>query len=208
MTVSTFTFSGDSVALIVRGKTSHSHEPGLLEQHADCILSHGAPIGFFGQGNTGSSGNASSGSGGSSRKSAGTSNATGFAMSGVVYDFASLSRFRANYVNDSVAKATKTISTVLFVQVSAAEASSFDKAWADMLADPGGFNILGWNCATHAAKAFQKAKILAGGIPGLDTPNNLYLQLCKEKAGKVSVISGYVGFSPFGAGYMLTVDSP
>ena len=84
----------------------------------------------------------------------------------------------------------------------------FDKAWADMQADPGGFNIVGWNCATHAAKAFQKAKILAGGIPGLDTPNNWYLQLCKEKAGKVSVISGYVGFSSFGAGYMLTVDSP
>lgn len=31
-----------------------------MEQHADCALSNGAPIGFFGQGNTGSSGGAPS----------------------------------------------------------------------------------------------------------------------------------------------------
>jgi len=208
MPSSTFVFGGNKVALIVRGKTSHTHEPGLMEQHADCVLSNGSPIGFFGAGNDGSSGGGSSGSAGSSKSSAGSSNSTGFAMSGVVYDFASLSRFRANYVNASVARGTKTISTVLLIDVSTAEAGAFDKAWADMAKDPGLFNILGWNCATHASKAFQKAGILAGGVPGLDTPNNLYLQLCTEKAGKVSVISGYVGFSAFGTGYMMTVDTP
>lgn len=208
MAVSYNVFGGNQVALIVRGKTSHSHEPGLMEQHADCALSNGAPIGFFGAGNDGSSGGGSSGSGASSKSSAGSSNSTGFVMSGVVYDLAALSRFRANYVDASIARGTKTVSTVLFVQVSATEAKNFDKAWADMSKDPGMFNILGWNCATHAAKAFQKAGILAGGIPGLDTPNNLYLQLCTEKAGKVSIASGYVGFSAFGSGYMLIVDTP
>ncbi len=208
MTASTFTFSGDRVALIVRGKTSHSHAPGVMEQHADCILSNGAPIGFFGTGNDGSSGGASSGIGESSRRSANSSNSSGMGMTGVVYDFAGLSRARANYVDMTVARGTGTISTVLFVQVSAAEARAFDRAWADMMADPGSFHILGWNCSTHASMAFRNAGILAGGIPGLDTPDNLYRQLCVEKAGKVSVISGYVGFSAFGSGYMLTVDTP
>jgi hypothetical protein len=48
-------FSGDQVGLIVRGKKSHAHKPDVMEQHADCILSNGAPVGFFGEGNNGSS---------------------------------------------------------------------------------------------------------------------------------------------------------
>lgn len=190
MASSTFTFGGDKVALIVRGKKSHKHTPGNLEQHADCILSNGAPVGFFGEGNDGSS------------------NSSGLGMNGIVYDYSTLSRKRAPYVDAGIAKSTGVISTVLFVPVSAAEASAFDKAWTDMASDPGSFHILGWNCSTHACSAFQKAGILAGGIPGLDTPDNLYRQLCFEKAGKLSVISGYVGFSAFGKGYLLTVDTP
>lgn len=190
MTSSTIIFGGARVALIVRGKTSHSHVPGNLEQHADCILSNGAPVGFFGEGNDGSS------------------NGSGIGMDGIVYDYSALSRKRANYVNAGVAKGTGTISTILCVQVSSAEALAFDKAWVDMAADPGSFHILGWNCSTHASSAFKSAGILAGGIPGLDTPDNLYRQLCVEKAGKVSVISGYVGFSASGSGYLVTVETP
>lgn len=190
MTTSTFTFAGDKIALIVRGKKSHAHVPGNLEQHADCILSNGSPVGFFGEGNDGSS------------------NSSGMGMNGIVYDYSALSRKRAPYVDAGIAKSTGTISTVLFVQVSTAEANAFDKAWADMTSDPGSFQILGWNCSTHASQAFRNAGILAGGIPGLDTPDNLYRQLCAEKGGKLSVISGYVGFSAFGTGYMLTVETP
>lgn len=190
MSSSTFTFSGDKVALIVRGKKSHEHIPGKLEQHADCILSNGTPIGFYGEGNDGSG------------------NTSGLGMDGIVYDYSALLRKRAPYVDIGQARSTGTISTVLFVPVSPTEAAAFDKAWADMTANPGLFQILGWNCSTHASSAFRKARILAGGIPGLDTPNNLYRQLCVEKAGKLSVISGYVGFSTFGKGYMLTVDTP
>jgi len=189
MASSTFTFAGDRVALIVRGKKSHEHAPGNLEQHADCILSNGAPIGFFGQGNDGSS------------------NSSGLGMDGIVYDYSKLSRKRAPYVDAGVAKSTGIMSTVLFVQVSTAEAIAFDQAWADMTSTPGAFHILGWNCSTHASSAFRKAGILAGGIPGLDTPDNLYRQLCAEKAGKLSVVSGYVGFSAFGKGYMLMVET-
>jgi len=182
--------AGDKVALIVRGKTSHAHEPGAMEQHADCVLSNGAPVGFFGAGNDRSS------------------NATGIGMTGVVYDFNGLSRARANYVDGGIAAGTGTVSTVLFVRTSTAQSAAFDKAWADMTKDPGSFHILGWNCATHASQAFRNAGILAGGIPGLDTPNNLYRQLCFEKKGVVSVASGYVGFSAHKSGYMLTVVDP
>lgn len=207
MTVSNFIFSGNQIALIVRGKTSHAHEPELMQQHADCVLSNGSPIGFYGAGNAGSSAGASSGVGKSSKSSAGSSNSSGIAMTGLVYDFAALSRFRANYVDAGIARGTKTISTVLFVQVSAAEASAFDAAWAEMIKDPGHFNIIGWNCSTHASQAFRKSGVLAGGIPGLDTPNSLYEQLCRERQGKVVVISGYIGFFPFGPGFSLKVET-
>lgn len=43
-------FTGNSVGLIVRGKCSQEHHPDNLDQHADCVLSNGAPIGFFGEG--------------------------------------------------------------------------------------------------------------------------------------------------------------
>jgi hypothetical protein len=198
---------GDRVGLVVRGKSSHADDPSVFAQHADCILSNGSPVGFFGTGNTGSSGGGSSGSGGSSRSSANSSNSSGMGMTGVVYDATALGRNRANYVDLGIAQATKTASTVLLVQVSATEAAAFDKAWADMSADPGSFQLLGWNCSTHASQAFRKAGILSGGIPGLDTPNNLYKQLCIEKRGKVSVVSGYVGFKPGGKGHIMMVEA-
>lgn len=203
----TIIFTGsDRIGLVVRGKKSHAHEPDLMAQHADCILSNGAPIGFYGEGNTGSSSGGSSGSAASGKKSAGSSNSTGFAMSGVVYDASSLARKRAPYVDLGIAKGTNTISTVLLVQVSASEALAFDKAWSGMATDPGSFQILGWNCSTHASQAFKKAGVLSGGIPGLDTPNNIYKQLCFEKKGKVSMASGYVGFSASGSGYIVTIE--
>lgn len=189
MALNSYVFSGDRVALIVRGKTSHSHEPGLMAQHADCVLSNGSPIGFFGEGNDNSG------------------NGSGMRMDGIVYDYSQLSKKRAPYVDAGIAKGTNTVSTVLFVRVSLSEAIAFDKAWADMTTSPGSFQILGWNCSTHASQAFRQAGILSGGIPGLDTPDNLYKQLCTEKASHVSVISGYVGFSAFGKGYMLNVET-
>ena len=127
-------------------------------------------------------------------------------MDGIVYDFSALSRKRANNVDLKIAKANQTVSTVLIVPVSAKEAAAFDKAWEEMSADPGMFNILGWNCATHASNAFRRAGILSGGIPGLDTPDNLYKQLCVEKGGKVTSVSGYVGFSSSGARYVLNIE--
>ena len=207
MGATNYTFGGDRVALIVRGKTGADHSPGLMEQHADCVLSTGAPVGFFGEASDGgSTGRAPSSVGGSGRGSVGKSNGVGMGMAGVVYDMEKLRQHRPYYVDLGMARGYGVVSTVLFVQVSAAEAMAFDKAWAEMARDPGSFQIVGWNCSTHASQAFRKAGILSGGIPGLDTPNNLYLQLVRERAGKTTSASGYVGFKASGAGYMLTID--
>lgn len=207
MTLTTLVFSGSQVALIVRGKLSAAHEPDLMEQHADCVLSNGTPIGFYGEGNHGSSAGGSSGIDKSSRKSAASFNSTGFGMSGVVYEYAELARFRANYVDAAIARGTGSICTMLVVTVSNAEAQAFDEAWSEMKKDPGSFHIVGANCSSHASQAFQKSGILAGGIPGLDTPNNLYRQLSTEKAAKVTTYSGYAGFLPAGAGFSVTISS-
>lgn len=61
---------------------------------------------------------------------------------------------------------------------------------------PDGFRLLGNNCSTHASDAFIKAKIVRRGIPGLDTPNNLYKQLAKLKDRKTVSYSGFLGHCP------------
>jgi len=209
MATTNYNFGGDRVALIVRGKHSADHEPSVMAQHADCALSKGAPVGFFGEaGGGGSSGRAPSSIGASGRGSTGKSNSIGLGMAGVVYDFDKLRQNRPFYVELAQAKGYNLVSTVLFVQVTASEAKAFDDAWAGLTKSPGSFQLLGWNCSTHASQAFRASGILSGGIPGLDTPDNLYKQLCKERAGKVVSVSGYVGFARSGSGFMMTVDTP
>jgi hypothetical protein len=210
MSATPYTFGGDRIALIVRGKTSADHDPGLMEQHADCALSTGAPMGFFGEASDGgSAGRAPSSFGGSHRASTGKSNGVGLGMAGIVYDLELLRRNRPFYVDVATARGYGVVSTVLLIAVTPTEAAAFDKAWADMKANPGSFQILGWNCSTHASQAFRRAGILANGIPGLDTPNNLYKQLSREKAGKVTSVTGYVGFAVAGGGrFIMTVDTP
>jgi hypothetical protein len=164
------------VALVVRGKKSTSHEPGVLEQHADCILPDGSPIGFYGTGNDQSG------------------NAIGLRMNGEVWDFPLLSTRRVMYVDFDSAVGYGAISTTLFVQVTPAQSAAFVSAWSTMKTSPGSFNIVGDNCSTHASKAFMDAGILTDGIPGLDTPDNLYKQLVAQLPGKTMPMSGYIGF--------------
>jgi hypothetical protein len=184
------TFAGDKVGLIVRGKTSPAHEPGVMEQHADVILPDGSPVGFFGEGNDGSF------------------NKSGLGMDGTVYDFSELRKHRPYYIDCATARGYGVLSTFLIFAVSATEAKKFSDYWGGLDKSPGSFNILGGNCSTRASGSFQAAGILSGGIPGLDTPNNLYLQLHREKGKTALVDSGYIGFSPRGRGFDLVVDVP
>ena len=207
----TYTIKSNVVGLIIRGKQNDHHNPGNMEQHADCILPNGQPVGFFGGG-----GDASSGSSGSSFGSSITSwaggpsgsfNSTGINMKGMVAYHKEMKRIRPMYVDINQARRYKVKSTVLLLEVSVAQASLFQNYWKQLKLKPGSFNILGDNCSTHASEAFIAANIVTGGIPGLDTPNNLYKQLKSRYSGKTRILSGIVGAKHIGGDkYELLVE--
>ena len=185
----TFTFAGENVGLVVRKKTSHKDRPSVFQQHADCILSNGAPVGFFGEGVGDNS-----------------SNALGIRMSGDVYGYGDMQKKRPFYIDQGRAKTMKMVSTVLILNVSRATAIQFDSFWKGLNRARVEFNFVGGNCSTHASEAFFQAGILAGGIRGLDTPNRLYHQLYRQYEGRCKSMSGFVGFSPSDSGYLVLVD--
>lgn len=185
-------FAGEHVGLIVRGKTSATHNPGVMEQHADCILSDGSCVGFFGEGRDGSSG---------------SSGSAGLNMRGVVYDMDGLRQNRPYYIDGALARGYNVVSTVLSIFVGTSQAQAFDQAWASLAANPPSFWLAGANCSTRASGAFKTAGILSGGIPGLDTPDHLYDQLVATLGNVCSSHSGYVGFTPANNGYDVTIDA-
>lgn len=218
------TFPGNMIGLVVRGKTGPDHHPGVMEQHADCILPNGAPIGFFGddgvasggsssgQGSSASSGrSSSSGSFASPGRSSGSSsNSTGMNMRGAVFSYLTYLKARPYYVDVAQARKYKVKSTVLTINVTAAEAKAFQGYWDNLTKKPGPFYLLGYNCSTHASEAFIEAGIVDSGIPGLDTPDHLYDQLIDDSAGNVCRIwasySGYVGFVQAGPDFTVVIE--
>jgi hypothetical protein len=180
-------FPGTVVALVVRGKTSPTHAPGNMEQHADCVLSNGAPVGFFGTGG-------------------GASASSGMGLSGVVADHAWFKVHRLSYVDLATAKKYGMVSTLLTVDATVAQVALFESYWTTLATSPGNFNILGNNCSTHASDAFISSGILGSGIPGLDTPDNLYRQLVAALGARTKSYSGYVGFTPAGAAFDVDVQ--
>jgi hypothetical protein len=182
-------FTSAMVGLVVRGKRSPTHAPGVMEQHADCVLPDGSPVGFFGTGPNRSGGGSSA-----------SSMNVGLNMRGVVYRYPEFRINRPWYVNLADAKASGVVSTVLTVNVGTAVALTFAAYWQKLFDKPGGFDLLGNNCSTHASDAFVASKILRRGIPGLDTPDHLYKQLATEKRGLTASYSGYVAFTPRAAG--------
>ena len=182
-TVITFGGSSKQIGLIVRGKQSTDHHPDNLAQHADVILSDGSPIGFYGQGNDQSG------------------NAIGLRMQGVVWDYADMKISRPWYVDVDSAVANRVVSTVLLIDVDQATADRFEQAWDKMTLSPGDFNILGGNCSTHASAAFIAAGVVKVEIPGLDTPDHLYIQLTDTVPGsRQHSYTGYIGFDPVPTG--------
>lgn len=169
------------VALVVRGKKSDAHDPGI-SSHADCLLPGGEPIGYFGAGGVQTSGNLSA-----------SWHSVGLNKKGQVVDYDRLKKVLRRYTDPNIAQATNTVSTVLVMEVDAIEALAFKNYWKNLTDTSDGFRLLGNNCATHASKAFIRAKIISKGIPGLDTPNNLYSQLLKVKGRKMKAYSGFLG---------------
>lgn len=187
------TFAGDKVALIVRGKTSAEHAPGKLEQHADCARSNGKPVGYFGEGGEGSGY---------------ITSAVLIGIRGEVYDLDAFKVHRPYYVDATIARGAGVRSTALVVRVSSAQAERFDDYWDRLAEDPGTFRLLGKNCSTRASGAFRHAEILASGIPGLDTPDNLYKQLVRQRADICDSHSGYIGFTAVGANMTMVIEAP
>ncbi len=195
-----FSTGPKKIALVVRGKQGPDHHPGKLEQHADCIQQNGAPIGFFGQGNDS------------------TLNSAGLSMNGIVYDYPLFQRHRPQYVDLNMAVARRVVSTALLVEVDQTTANKFNEAWWRMRTNPGTFDIVGNNCATHASAAFIYAGVLGSTIPWMDTPDNLYDQLVDTiPAGRRTSYTGFMGFTPVSTGFTLqsrpyvpspTVNSP
>ena len=168
------------ISLIIRGKASEQHHPGVMEQHADVILSDGTPMGFFGE-------------------NGGVSAGIGMGMDGVVADPDWFEENRSGYMNARIAERYDMPSTVLTLNVMPEQAAKFDEYWANLDDEPGDFSLLGANCSTHAAEAFEYAGITDKGIPGLDTPDNLYSQLKDVQPAAMSE-SGYLGFNQSAAG--------
>ncbi len=192
------------VGLIVRGKIDHNHEPGKLEQHADCVLPNGVPVGFFGGGGDASSGSFASITNSFSGWADGPSgvwNSVGLNMKGFVAYYEDFQKMRPAYVDLNLAIKYKTVSTLLIINVNETQAGLFQSYWEQLRLNPGAFNILGGNCSTHASEAFRHAHILNKGIPGLDTPNNLYQQLFKLNKESSQSVSGHVGFRLYRAGH-------
>lgn len=178
----------NAIGMIVRGKVAPNHHPGKMEQHTGCILSNGAPIGFFGEGDGDSA------------------NIVGMSMKGTVYTHKEFERKRPYYINLKKAQASRIISTVLIIEVTPAEAKAFDSAWEELKKKPAAFHILGGNCSTRASSTFIASGILKRGIPGLDTPDNLYAQLAEKR--KCTSISGFIGFSATSSGGYELVYEP
>ncbi len=197
-----YTIKSNVIGLIVRGKKNDAHSPGNMEQHADCILPNGGHVGFFGGGGDASSGSSGSSLGSSLNSWANgpsiSSNSTGINMKGKVAHHKELLKIRPMYVDINLARQYKVYSTVLLLETTLTQAKLFNTFWDNLKLKPGTFNILGGNCSSNAAKAFIHANIITGGIPGLDTPNNLYKHLKTKHSGKQRIYSGHIGSKHIG----------
>ena len=175
------------VGLIVRGKTSASHSPGLMDQHADCVLGSGEPVGFYGLAN------------------GGRSNSAGLNMNGVVWRFDQLMQNRPYYVDVEIARKYNAVSAILLIPASVAQVKRFAEYWDTLERSPGSFDIVGGNCSTHASVGFIYSGLIKNGIPGLDTPDNLFRQLSAQNSGLARY--GYLGFDGGSGLFNVSIDS-
>jgi hypothetical protein len=174
-----------TIGLIIRGKYSEAHEPGVLQQHADATFADGSIVGFFRNPNGGSG------------------NSAGFGLSGVVADKAWFEANRPGYVNADKAKQQGIVSTYCTLKVCPSAATAFKAAWDSLKSNPPGFSIIGRNCSARAGGCFESAGALVGGIAGLDTPNHLYEDLKVRFKNQLKCTSGYFGYDASGKPYVV-----
>jgi hypothetical protein len=170
--ITKLSFDAGTIAYVVRFKASHSEAATEAGGHSDCILSTGAPVGYFGE-------------------------FAFFSGKGFVSTFSGFAGSRPHYVNIANARATPCISTVLIMQVGPTRAKAFRDAWISMRAKADGFGLVGNNCSTHASRACYAAGVIRSPeVSGTDTPSNLYDQIVGAGLAPWRSISGYLGFAP------------
>lgn len=187
------------VALIVRGKSGLHHRPGLLEQHADCVLSNGEPVGFFGDGPVRS--------GGSMRSASGSSLRIGLNMSGQVVFYQGFYEMGSDdYVDINEARMVGIPATMAVLDVTLDQAEKFDHFWRNLSKNPGVFNLIGKNCSNQAANAFVHAGILKTGGGLRSTPNGLLHRLVDLPGLSSQVFVGFFGFSKMGSRWRVVFE--
>jgi hypothetical protein len=186
----TLPFNGEGkIGYVVRYKGGHNEDPLENGGHSDCILTRGAPVGYFG---------------------GGIVNAVG-----KVFTYSNFQAARPHYVNLPDARAEPCKSTILVMDVGKQRAELFQRAWISMRAKTDGFTILGNNCSTHASRAcFEAGVIRSPEISNFDTPNNLYQQIIRDNLVPWRSYSGYLDFTPTSDGtdemmlsYMVLLDA-
>jgi hypothetical protein len=186
----TLPFTGEGkIGYIVRYKSGHNEDAEEGGGHSDCILTRGAPVGYFGDGIVGAPGR--------------------------VGTYSYFQATRPHYVNLPDARSNPCKSTILVMDVGKQRAEAFQRAWISMRAKTDGFSILGNNCSTHASRACYAAGVIRSPeISSVDTPNNLYEQIIKDNLVPWRSHSGYLDFTPTSDGtdemmlsYMVLLDS-
>jgi hypothetical protein len=174
--------------LIVRGKWSPGHHPGVMEMHADVVVpAPGGQMqtkGFFpvkGAAPPGTSGRAEAGL---------------IGVPGEAADMAWFLTYRRAYVDLELAKLQDVRSSVILIKVTLAQAAELRKYWRGLKTDAGAFRLLGQNCSTAAAAGFKAAQV-TGEISGLDTPDNLFEQI-RQQYPDAYMLSGYYGYTRTG----------
>lgn len=184
--------------LIVRGKESADHAPGVMDQHADVVIpdrdGNMVTRGYFGD------------QPGTHGSSAGSRASIGMDIPGVSADMAWFLVNRRAYVDLELAQLVDMKSSLILVKVTRAQARILTGYWRRLERDPGAFFFLGRNCSTAAAAGFTEATV-QGEITGLDTPDNLYGQI-RARYPDAYMISGYYGYRRAGLQWQLAAGGP
>ena len=184
---------GSSLGYVVRGMADISHSPSVFQQHADCVLSTGEPVGFFG--------NAGAGSGGVSSLSW---NSMSMNMIPKALGYDEMLSLIPHFVDSHKAKEMKCFSTVLiFHKIEVEKVSAFDNFWWEKKAARTGdlkpFHILGRNCSSFAYAGFKESNLLSDRPGLIDTPAKLFhhlVKIMKLNNYTLSCFSGLVSFNP------------
>ncbi|MFI5343791.1 MAG: hypothetical protein ACHQUC_06175 [Chlamydiales bacterium] len=183
----------DTIGYLVHGRKDPKESPWMPDQHANCVLSTGQPVGFANR-----DGPACGGSSGSSW------NLVGFNR-GKVLGYDLMCQHAPLWVKFEEAKEANYYSMILFIEgVDREIIANFDDFWLSKILplgqtfDP--FHLIGRNCSSFAYESFKTVGLLSKPVPALiTTPLELLKHLnseLKARNYKLTCFSGIVGFEP------------